>query len=90
MLILYKTITLVYMTAIFLIIWTLVQLSQLKGQKLKRFVNFYTGVNLICIGNACSCCCQLYLDLKTHGETFTNIVNLKTEDSWYLDFFAKT
>ncbi len=30
-----------------------------------------------------------YLDLKTHGETFTNIVNLKTEDSWYLDFFAK-
>lgn len=77
-----------YMTAIFLIIWTLVQLSRLKGQKLKRFVNF-TLVSILSALSSLFMLLPTYLDLKTHGETFTNIVNLKTEDSWYLDFFAK-
>jgi uncharacterized membrane protein YfhO len=77
-----------YMTAIFLIIWTLVQLSRLKGQKLKRFINF-TLVSILSALSSLFMLLPTYLDLKTHGETFTNIVNLKTEDSWYLDFFAK-
>ncbi|MCQ8267173.1 YfhO family protein [Streptococcus suis] len=77
-----------YMTAIFLIIWTLVQLSWLEGQKLKRFVNF-TLVSILSALSSMFMLLPTYLDLKTHGETFTNIVNLKTEDSWYFDFFAK-
>ncbi|MGC4439460.1 YfhO family protein, partial [Streptococcus suis] len=30
-----------------------------------------------------------YLDLSTHGEELTKLTTLFTEDSWYLDFFAK-
>ena len=77
-----------YMTAIFLIIWTLVQLSWLERQKLKRFVNF-TLVSILSALSSLFMLMPTYLDIITHGETFTNIVNLKTEDSWYLDFFAK-
>ncbi|HFI0353415.1 TPA: YfhO family protein [Streptococcus suis] len=77
-----------YMTAIFLTLWTLVQLSWLEKQRIKVFLNF-TAVSILSTLNSLFMLLPTYLDLKTHGETFTKIVNLKTEDSWYLDFFAK-
>lgn len=77
-----------YMTAIFLTLWTLVQLSWLEKQRIKVFLNF-TVVSILSALSSLFMLLPTYLDLKTHGETFTKIVNLKTEDSWYLDFFAK-
>ncbi|HFI0452232.1 TPA: YfhO family protein [Streptococcus suis] len=77
-----------YMTAIFLTLWTLVQLSWLEKQRINVFLNF-TVVSILSALSSLFMLLPTYLDLKTHGETFTKIVNLKTEDSWYLDFFAK-
>ncbi|HFI0420032.1 TPA: YfhO family protein [Streptococcus suis] len=77
-----------YMTAIFLTLWTLVQLSWLEKNRIKTFFNF-TVVSILAALSSMFMLLPTYLDLKTHGETFTKIVNLKTEDSWYLDFFAK-
>ncbi|HFI0644786.1 TPA: YfhO family protein [Streptococcus suis] len=77
-----------YMTAIFLTLWTLVQLSWLEKNRIKIFFNF-TVVSILSALSSMFMLLPTYLDLKTHGETFTKIVNLKTEDSWYLDFFAK-
>lgn len=77
-----------YMTAIFLLIWTLAQLTKF-DKKIIRFIDF-TVVSILSTLTAMVMLLPTYLDLKTHGETFTKIVNLKTEDSWYLDFFAKS
>ncbi|HFI0119680.1 TPA: YfhO family protein [Streptococcus suis] len=77
-----------YMTAIFLTLWTLVQLSWIEKNRIRTFLNF-TVVSIFSALSSLFMLLPTYLDLKTHGETFTKIVNLKTEDSWYLDFFAK-
>lgn len=77
-----------YMAAIFLTLWTFVQLSWLKTGKIKTFITF-TTVSILSALSSMFMLLPTYLDLKTHGETFTKIVNLKTDDSWYLDFFAK-
>ncbi|WP_155971910.1 YfhO family protein [Streptococcus ruminantium] len=77
-----------YMAAIFLTLWTLVQISWLKTGKIKTFFTF-TTVSILSALSSMFMLLPTYLDLKTHGETFTKIVNLKTDDSWYLDFFAK-
>ncbi|WP_178085816.1 YfhO family protein, partial [Streptococcus ruminantium] len=77
-----------YMTAIFLTLWTFVQISWLKTGKIKTFITF-TTVSILSALSSMFMLLPTYLDLKTHGETFTKIVNLKTDDSWYLDFFAK-
>lgn len=77
-----------YMVAIFLALWALVQLSWLEKNRIKIFINF-TVVSILSALTSMFMLLPTYLDLKTHGETFTKIVNIKTEDSWYLDFFAK-
>lgn len=77
-----------YMAAIFLTLWTLVQLSWFEKNRIKIFLNF-TVVSILSALSSMFMLLSTYLDLKTHGETFTKIVNLKTEDSWYFDFFAK-
>lgn len=77
-----------YMTAIFLTLWTLVQLFTLASNKLKVFLHF-TALSILSALSSMFMLLPTYLDLQTHGETFTKIVNLKTEDSWYLDLFAK-
>lgn len=77
-----------YMTAIFLTLWTLVQLSWIEKNRIRTFINF-TVVSILSALSSLFMLLPTYLDLKTHGETFTQIVNLKTEDSWYLDFFSK-
>lgn len=77
-----------YMTAIFLSLWMLVQLSWDIKKRLPYIIDF-TVVSILSAGTSAIMLLPTYLDLKYHGETFTKIVNLKTEDTWYLDFFAK-
>ncbi|WP_105144136.1 YfhO family protein [Streptococcus suis] len=77
-----------FMAAIFITLWTFVQLSWLEKNRIRTFINF-TVVSILSALSSLFMLLPTYLDLKTHGETFTKIVSLKTEDSWYLDFFAK-
>ncbi|MGT2951049.1 copper ABC transporter permease [Streptococcus cuniculi] len=77
-----------YMMALFLALWFLVQLSWNFKERIKSFVDF-TVVSLLAGLSSMIMLLPTYLDLKTHGEKLTKIVNLQTENSWYLDIFAK-
>lgn len=77
-----------YMTAIFITLWFLVQLSWDFKQRIKRILDFIVMSTLAGLASMIMLL-PTYFDLRTHGETFTKIVNLKTESSWYFDLFAK-
>ena len=77
-----------FMTAIFLSFWFILQISwDVKG-RIKSFIDF-TVVSILAGLSSLVMLLPTYLDLKTHGETFTEIVNFQTDNSWYLDLFAK-
>ncbi|HEL9645518.1 YfhO family protein [Streptococcus suis] len=77
-----------YMTALFIVLWFLVQLSW-DFSKRKKFILDFTLMSILAGISSLIMLLPAYLDLKTHGETFTEVVKLQTENSWYLDFFAK-
>lgn len=77
-----------YMTAIFLAFWAILLVSWDVQNRIKRLIDF-TIVSFLSTLSSMVMLLPTYLDLQTHGETFTKIVNLKTENSWYLDLFAK-
>lgn len=77
-----------YMTAIFLAFWAILLVSWDVQNRIKRLIDF-TIVSFLSTLSSMVMLLPTYLDLQTHGEKFTKIVNLKTEDSWYLDIFAK-
>ncbi|MBF0786975.1 MULTISPECIES: YfhO family protein [unclassified Streptococcus] len=77
-----------YMMALFLSIWFLVQLSWNFKKRIGSLIDF-TVVSLLAGLSSMVILLPSYLDLKTHGEQLTQIVNLQTENSWYLDLFAK-
>lgn len=77
-----------FMTAIFLLFWFILQISWDFKERSKHFIDF-TIVSILAGLSSLIMILPTYLDLKTHGETFTKIVNLQTENSWYLDLFAK-
>ena len=77
-----------FMTAIFLSFWFVLQISwDVKG-RIKSFIDF-TVVSILAGLSSLVMLLPTYLDLKTHGETFTEIVNFQTDNSWYLNLFAK-
>ena len=77
-----------FMTAIFLSFWFILQISwDVKG-RIRSFIDF-TVVSILAGLSSLVMLLPTYLDLKTHGETFTEIVNFQTDNSWYLDLFAK-
>ena len=77
-----------FMTAIFLSFWFILQISwDVKG-RIRSFIEF-TVVSILAGLSSLVMLLPTYLDLKTHGETFTEIVNFQTDNSWYLDLFAK-
>ncbi|GGE23965.1 YfhO family protein [Streptococcus himalayensis] len=77
-----------YMVAIFLTLWYLVQLSWDFKQRIKSFGDFFF-VSLLAGLTSMIMLLPTFLDLRTHGEKLTKVSTLWTEDSWYLDFFAK-
>lgn len=78
-----------YMTAIALIWFFLLNLSWNVKKKWRYGIDF-TIVSLLAGLSSMIMLLPTYLDLKTHGETFTKIVNLQTDKSWYFDIFAKS
>ena len=76
--------------AIFLTLYTLIQLVSIKGWKNKiiHFLDF--GVVSILSGlSSAIMLLPTLLDLTTHGEKFTSVSNLLTDSTYYFDFFAK-
>lgn len=77
-----------YMMALFLVFWYLVQLSwDFKG-RVKTLPDFLI-VSILSGLTSMIMLLPTYLDLSSHGETFTKVESLLTEKSWYLDVFAK-
>ncbi|TWS94534.1 YfhO family protein [Streptococcus sp. sy018] len=79
-----------FMTAIFLTLYFIVQQTKTSGWKkiLQNFKSF-TIVSILAGLSSSIMLLPTYLDLKAHGEKFTEITKLFTEGAWYLDLFAK-
>ena len=77
-----------FMTAIFLSFWIILQIAWNVKERIKRLLDF-TIVSILAGVTSLVMLLPTYLDLKTHGESFTDIVKIQTENSWYLDLFAK-
>lgn len=79
-----------YMMAIFLTLYTLIQLVSIKGWKNKIIHFFDFGVVSILSGlSSAIMLLPTLLDLTTHGEKFTSVSNLLTDSTYYFDFFTK-
>lgn len=79
-----------YMVAIFLVLYFLVQISKENHWKIRgrQFVDF-TVVSILAGLSSCVMLLPTYLDLSTHGEKFSTFTEWFTENSWFLDLFAK-
>lgn len=77
-----------YMTAIFICLCWLAQLSWDWKANWKKTGDFII-VSILATLISSVMLLPTYLDLKTHGETFTSLSRWLTDKSWYLDFFAK-
>lgn len=77
-----------YMAGLFIGLWFFVQVSWNPKARIKKIVDF-TIVSILALLSSLVMLLPTYLDLKTHGETLSSITSWKTENSWYLDIFAK-
>ncbi|WP_286783644.1 YfhO family protein [Streptococcus sp. UBA4344] len=79
-----------FMVAIFLVLYFHVQVSKEKHWKTigRQFIDF-TIVSILAGLSSCVMLLPTYLDLSTHGEKFSTFTEWFTENSWFLDLFAK-
>lgn len=80
-----------YMCAVFLFFYFFVQITkQFKWKKaLRQFFDFAV-VSILATLTSFVMLLPTYFDLATHGESLSIPKQLITENSWWLDFFAKT
>ena len=79
-----------FMTAIFLSLYFLVKLTQdLQWKVVKRKFFDFTIVSILATLSSSIMLLPTYLDLSTHGEKFTSFTKIVSENTWYLDIFAK-
>ena len=77
-----------YMTGLFLILWTMLQLSwDFKGRI--KYIFRLISVSVLAFFSSMIMLLPTIIDLRSHGEKFSSILRIKTESSWYLDIFAK-
>lgn len=80
-----------FMMAIFLTLYTLVQLS--RESRLKKIGTQLLDFSITSIFSALSSAIMLlptYLDLSSHGEKLSSVTSLFVKNTWYFDLFAKT
>ena len=77
-----------YMTVLFLIFWYLCQISWNFKTRKSSVLDFVVTSFLAGMASLILTLPTLF-DLQTHGEKFTEITKFQTENSWYLDIFAK-
>ena len=79
-----------FMSAIFLAGYFLVQLTRFSHFKsIWRPILDFTVMSILAGLTSAVMLLPTYFDLSTHGETFTSVKSLLTENTWYLDLFAK-
>lgn len=79
-----------FMTAIFLVLYFLVQLTKdFSWKSTGRKLTDFTVLSLLAGLSSSILLLPTYLDLSTHGEKFTSFTGLLTEKSWFFDIFAK-
>lgn len=77
-----------YMTALFLIFWYLCQIS-LDFKTRKSSVLDFIVISFLAGMASLILTLPTLFDLQTHGEKLTEVTKFQTENSWYLDLFAK-
>ena len=77
-----------YITAIFLTLWFLTNLSWDFKERIQRLRDFII-ISLLAVLSSSFMLLPTYLDLKHNGDQFTRLTSLFTENSWYFDLFAK-
>ena len=77
-----------YMTALFLIFWYLCQIS-LDFKTRKSSVLDFIVISFLAGMTSLILTLPTLFDLQTHGEKLTEVTKFQTENSWYLDLFAK-
>lgn len=77
-----------FMMALFLSLFVLVQLLEINTRRVQRFIDFII-VSVLAGISSLIMILPAYLDLRRQGESFTAISKLQTENSWWLDIFAK-
>ena len=77
-----------FMMALFLTLWYCTQLSWDFKKRISSFF-YFTIVSILAGVTSLIMIYPTILDLRTHGENFTKITRTFTENSWYLDVFAK-
>lgn len=77
-----------YMTAIFLALYFILEVSWNIKERFSTLIDFAV-VSILSTLTSMVVLLPVYLDLKTHGEGFSSISGLQTENSWFFDFFAK-
>ena len=77
-----------YMTALFLIFWYLCQISWDFKTRKSSVLDFIVTSFLAGMASFIMTLPTLF-DLQTHGEKLTEVTKFQTENSWYLDLFAK-
>ena len=77
-----------YMTALFLIFWYLCQISWDFKTRKSSFLDFVITSFLAGMASLILTLPTLF-DLQTHGENLTEVTKFQTENSWYIDLFAK-
>lgn len=77
-----------YMTALFLIFWYLCQISWDFKTRKSSVLDFVVTSFLAGMASLILTLPTLF-DLQTHGENLTEVTKFQTENSWYLDLFAK-
>lgn len=77
-----------YMTVLFLIFWYLCQISWDFKTRKSSILDFIVTSFLAGMASLILTLPTLF-DLQTHGENLTEVTKFQTENSWYLDLFAK-
>ena len=77
-----------YMTALFLIFWYLCQISWNFKTRKSSFLDFIV-ISFLAGTASLILTLPTLFDLQTHGEKLTEVTKFQTENSWYLDLFAK-
>ena len=77
-----------YMTVLFLIFWYLCQISWNFKTRKSSVLDFIVISFLAGMASLILTLPTLF-DLQTHGEKLTEVTKFQTENSWYLDLFAK-
>ena len=77
-----------YMTVLFLIFWYLCQISWDFKTRKSSFPDFIV-ISFLAGMTSLIMTLPTLFDLQTHGEKLTEVTKFQTENSWYLDLFAK-